>query len=541
MRRKIGTSVVVMLLVLFLLAPLSVMAGSYELSGYMERMPFNERLDVRDINRDGGYVNIRPENPESYFANITVTTDNGRMYVFEDNMNDLDIKINKNVKYLDVSGDVVMYRGDKNIIFDLSDFRERDVIRDITDNSIGSFSRGPSNQYNKVTIPTRIGDRVRLTLPEGFTFVNSYKDIVGARDRYVSPNYIEFTATERTVSFYPEIRGKGQANVVKCVYNNEYTKDIALTKIISKKKTERSGLPDIKDSLNILDKGPKINTVATDIAKDDYGFTLNRVDISEKKSGEFEIGRTYAFSLPRESTMTFVNPGRFTTTNMSVKNVRVNSDMKTILFEVSKITSGKESSIHIEDLKIETNTVVKPGEYNLELYKVLDPGLDELNPDRIIKINGKDYGLGFIDKTNFTKIDNKTKEYGEVIYQIGKKKYLLNDEEKYLDAAPFIKNGYTMMPLRAVGETLGLKVDWISETNTATLTDANGRLLLVRSWNSTLRKDGQNIKMPTKAIVKNDRMFLPISSIAEAFDLKRDVDFRWNPNTRQVTFVLREK
>ena len=541
MRRKIGTSVVVMLLVLFLLAPLSVMAGSYELSGYMERMPFNERLDVRDINRDGGYVNIRPENPESYFANITVTTDNGRMYVFEDNMNDLDIKINKNVKYLDVSGDVVMYRGDKNIIFDLSDFRERDVIRDITDNSIGSFSRGPSNQYNKVTIPTRIGDRVRLTLPEGFTFVNSYKDIVGARDRYVSPNYIEFTATERTVSFYPEIRGKGQANVVKCVYNNEYTKDIALTKIISKKKTERSGLPDIKDSLNILDKGPKINTVATDIAKDDYGFTLNRVDISEKKSGEFEIGRTYAVSLPRESTMTFVNPGRFTTTNMSVKNVRVNSDMKTILFEVSKITSGKESSIHIEDLKIETNTVVKPGEYNLELYKVLDPGLDELNPDRIIKINGKDYGLGFIDKTNFTKIDNKTKEYGEVIYQIGKKKYLLNDEEKYLDAAPFIKNGYTMMPLRAVGETLGLKVDWISETNTATLTDANGRLLLVRSWNSTLRKDGQNIKMPTKAIVKNDRMFLPISSIAEAFDLKRDVDFRWNPNTRQVTFVLREK
>lgn len=39
-----------------------------------------------------------------------------------------------------------------------------------------------------------------------------------------------------------------------------------------------------------------------------------------------------------------------------------------------------------------------------------------------------------------------------------------------LDAAPFIENDYTLVPVRAVAESLNAKVDWNSETKTAAVT-----------------------------------------------------------------------
>ena len=35
-----------------------------------------------------------------------------------------------------------------------------------------------------------------------------------------------------------------------------------------------------------------------------------------------------------------------------------------------------------------------------------------------------------------------------------------------LDVQPIIKNGRTLLPLRAVGEMLGLDVEWINSTRT---------------------------------------------------------------------------
>ena len=54
-----------------------------------------------------------------------------------------------------------------------------------------------------------------------------------------------------------------------------------------------------------------------------------------------------------------------------------------------------------------------------------------------------------------------------------------NDVRVKLDAAPFIKNGRTMVPVRFIGESSGANVGWISDTKTVKITPK--RIAIIRS------------------------------------------------------------
>lgn len=54
-----------------------------------------------------------------------------------------------------------------------------------------------------------------------------------------------------------------------------------------------------------------------------------------------------------------------------------------------------------------------------------------------------------------------------IIVFIGVNEYYHNGERKQLDAPPFIQNGRTLIPVRAITEALGADVSWDNETRTA--------------------------------------------------------------------------
>lgn len=75
------------------------------------------------------------------------------------------------------------------------------------------------------------------------------------------------------------------------------------------------------------------------------------------------------------------------------------------------------------------------------------------------------------DKIIFVAIGDKfiTLKIGEAVMSV---QSALSDEKKVikLDVAPFIENGHTLLPVRAVSEAMEAKVDWEQESHTVIIT-----------------------------------------------------------------------
>lgn len=99
---------------------------------------------------------------------------------------------------------------------------------------------------------------------------------------------------------------------------------------------------------------------------------------------------------------------------------------------------------------------------------------------------------------------------------------LLNGSAATLDVPPMILNSRTMIPLRFVGEKMGMKVDWNSKTRTITMTQ-DGKTL-------TLVVDKLDPSMDVPATIINNRTMVPIRYVSENFG----ATVNWIASTRTV-------
>lgn len=88
----------------------------------------------------------------------------------------------------------------------------------------------------------------------------------------------------------------------------------------------------------------------------------------------------------------------------------------------------------------------------------------------------------------------------------------------WTDAAPFIDaNNRTMVPLRAVGDALGLKVEWDNAAREASFSDGSKTLYFPIDSNTARTNDGKSIPMDTAAVIVNSRTYAPVRYLAEFF------------------------
>lgn len=117
---------------------------------------------------------------------------------------------------------------------------------------------------------------------------------------------------------------------------------------------------------------------------------------------------------------------------------------------------------------------------------------------------------------------------------------------QYTDAEPFIdKNKRTLCPLRAVGDALGMDVEWENENRQAVF--SNDSVIVVFTIGSgeykvyrVVRKEGKETivssetkKMDTAAILKNSRTYAPVRYLAEAAGFSVD----WDNGNRTVVIT----
>lgn len=101
---------------------------------------------------------------------------------------------------------------------------------------------------------------------------------------------------------------------------------------------------------------------------------------------------------------------------------------------------------------------------------------------------------------------------------------------------PFLdENQRTQVPFRIAMESYGCLVNWNEETQTATA-QKDGITVEVPLGQKYIKKNGVEIITDTASLMKNDRVYLPIRAVAEAFG----GEVRWNQGTGTVIIASPE-
>jgi hypothetical protein len=119
-----------------------------------------------------------------------------------------------------------------------------------------------------------------------------------------------------------------------------------------------------------------------------------------------------------------------------------------------------------------------------------------------------------------------------VLLTIGSTDMEVNGLTRKLDAAPFIKDGRTLLPIRALIEALGGSVQWNPSTRTATVL-LGSRTVALTIGSTTALVNGSPITLDVAPEIRNGRTFLPLRAVAENIGL----DLAWEPISRTISLT----
>jgi DNA-binding beta-propeller fold protein YncE len=194
----------------------------------------------------------------------------------------------------------------------------------------------------------------------------------------------------------------------------------------------------------------------------------------------------------------------------------------------------------------------------LSIYLKSSQGKAVNNSGKLLEIKfvASHAGTGVID---FSKISIKNTLGSEVLFKgkeslnltilpkdrlviklvIGSKVIIVKDKQGILDSEPYIdiSSGRTMVPLRAIGEALGARIDY----------DVADRSITVYVGETTIKLwigkpkavvNGKEVsideQIPLSPVIVKGRTFLPLRFIAETFGFKVD----WDPKTLGITLTF---
>lgn len=123
------------------------------------------------------------------------------------------------------------------------------------------------------------------------------------------------------------------------------------------------------------------------------------------------------------------------------------------------------------------------------------------------------------------------KKLGKLYDKLGKKgvKLYVNGEEPSFEVAPFIRDGNTLVPFRAISEALKAQVEWNEEERSVTvIRDGISVKLFIGS--TTAYVDGKEVTLEVPAAIAGGSTVMPVRFVSEA--LKAEVN--WEPETSSV-------
>lgn len=95
-----------------------------------------------------------------------------------------------------------------------------------------------------------------------------------------------------------------------------------------------------------------------------------------------------------------------------------------------------------------------------------------------------------------------------------------------------IENGSTMVPMRAIFEALGMKVEWNNETQTVTATKGD-KVITLTIGEYSLNCNGESVELNVAPFVENGSTMVPVRAVSESVD----ATVKWNSFMKQVEII----
>lgn len=140
-----------------------------------------------------------------------------------------------------------------------------------------------------------------------------------------------------------------------------------------------------------------------------------------------------------------------------------------------------------------------------------------------------------VSDTYYYSNEDKNTSNHTVIFTIGSNTADADGNYMFIDEPPYTSGGKTMLPLRAVAETLkvfknNVNIGWNSADKRAVISYDDNEIVFT-AGKDIYTFNGENIKM-TDGIpeIKNGRVFIPVREIANAMNLS----INWNPANKKI-------
>ncbi|GAA4707770.1 hypothetical protein GCM10023228_10710 [Brevibacillus fulvus] len=139
--------------------------------------------------------------------------------------------------------------------------------------------------------------------------------------------------------------------------------------------------------------------------------------------------------------------------------------------------------------------------------------------------------------------DNADQDRAQVLIQIGNRSGTqirsvdgqVQTQVFSLEAAPYLRNSTTWVPLRFVAEGLGVRVAYDEQTRQATLQTASGTISFT-AGSRMARVNGSVAELSSAVEVKNGRMMVPLRFITD----KLEATLEWEPQTQTITITQKQ-
>jgi hypothetical protein len=118
----------------------------------------------------------------------------------------------------------------------------------------------------------------------------------------------------------------------------------------------------------------------------------------------------------------------------------------------------------------------------------------------------------------------------EIRLPIGKKSVTVNGEEQPLDTPAILENGKSYVPLYFVSDHLYVPLKWDNDARTVTIDVPDGIKMVLKVDRSDAQVNGQTVKLEAPAIIRQDRVYVPISFVAE----QMGIQVSWDSDANEV-------
>ncbi|MFC4803822.1 copper amine oxidase N-terminal domain-containing protein [Filifactor villosus] len=306
-------------------------------------------------------------------------------------------------------------------------------------------------------------------------------------------------------------------------------------------KAKGRGMDDL--SLVILKVKPvaEMKVETKEVLGGDSKVAVADIVITETQGGAMKNGTVFGVTLTGlkfADEVKFDVKGKIEAEGLTVKSYTLDKADQTLYFTVAtRSKTDAPGKITLKDVEVVSTRAFPFGTHKLTFVHVgefvSDPAMKR--GSKYALTSNKHALLDTINSDEFIKVvDKMSKVKKTTIFTLGSADYTVDGQAMKLDTPVFTQDNYTMLPVRAIADALGVDVVWNQENLTATFIDGD-IVVSVTQDAKMLYKNGNSYPMVTKATVKADRMFIPVSSVGDAFGLTRDYDYLYNKTSKEVT------